>query len=263
VDRLPLSGRGLCLLALDRHGQEEQPVLRRRIGAAIVLALLAGAAIWVNHAVFQREPVFSKNLTGILVMRMAGDDTLNSLQDELVDKLNVELQKDPAGTQIEVHAGRKTVDQSNGLPAAHELARAIGQSLNAKLVICGRKIGDKKFYPRITVVNAPKAWSATSERTHDVQKIDELRLPEEIVDEPFYLIDFAAGYSYYDQDNWKEALPYFDAALRRHGGSPNEIADVQFLTGICDYLLGAGRKDMTANAKNSAKNQWEYILFLN
>src|SRR5271165_5090996 len=63
-------------------GQEEQPVLRRRIGAAIVLVVLAGAAIWVNHAVFQREPVFSKNLTGILVMRMAGDDTLNSLQDE-------------------------------------------------------------------------------------------------------------------------------------------------------------------------------------
>ena len=41
-----------------RH--EEQPVLRRRIGAATVFALPAGAAIWVKHAVFQREPVFSK-----------------------------------------------------------------------------------------------------------------------------------------------------------------------------------------------------------
>lgn len=105
----------------------------------------------VNHAVFQREPVFTKNLTGILVMRIVGDDMLNSLQGELVDKLNVELQKDPAGRQIEVHAGRKTVDESSGLHAAHEFARAIGRPLNAKLVIWGQKFGDKKFYPRITV----------------------------------------------------------------------------------------------------------------
>jgi hypothetical protein len=32
-------------------------------------------------------------------------------------------------------------------------------------------------------MNAPKAWGATSERTRGVQKIDELRLPEELVDE--------------------------------------------------------------------------------
>jgi hypothetical protein len=81
--------------------------------------------------------------------------------------------------------------------------------LNAKLVIWGRKIGDKKFYPRITVMNAPKAWGATSERTRGAQKIDELRLPEELVDEPFYLIHFAAGYSCFDQNKYKEALTTF------------------------------------------------------
>jgi len=30
-------------------------VLRRRISAAIILVLLAGVAIWVTHAIFQRE----------------------------------------------------------------------------------------------------------------------------------------------------------------------------------------------------------------
>jgi hypothetical protein len=49
------------------------------------------AAIFVNHAFFQRELVFSKDRTGILVMRIVGDDALNSLQGELVAKLNVEL----------------------------------------------------------------------------------------------------------------------------------------------------------------------------
>jgi hypothetical protein len=80
--------------------------------------------------------------------------------------------------QIEVHAGRKMVDENDGLAAASNRP-----PLNAKLVIWGRKIDDKKFYPRITVMNAPKAWGATSERTRGVQKIDELRLPEELVDE--------------------------------------------------------------------------------
>jgi hypothetical protein len=70
-------------------------VLRRRISAAIILVLLAGVAIWVTHAIFQREPLFSKDHTGILVMRMEGDDAFNSLQGDLVDNLDVELQNDP------------------------------------------------------------------------------------------------------------------------------------------------------------------------
>jgi hypothetical protein len=208
--------------------KEEQKVLRSQIVGVLALTLLAAAAMWGNHFFFQRELVFSKNLIGILVMRMADDDAQNSLQGELVSTLNKELQKDPIGKQIEVHAGLEKIDENNGLSAAHERARAIGQPLNAKLVIWGRKIGYKKFYPRITVVNAPKVWSAASERTRDVQNIGELRLPEELVDEPFYLIHFAAGYSYYDQGNYKEALPHFRAALQRKGGLPNELADLHF-----------------------------------
>jgi hypothetical protein len=181
--------------------KEEQKVLRSQIGGVLALALLAAAAMLVNHFFFQRELVFSKNLIGILVMRMADDDAHNSLQGELVSTLNKELQKDPIGKQIEVHAGLETIDENNGLSAAHEHARAIGQPVNAKLVIWGRKIADKKLYPRITLVNPPKAWSATSERTYDAVKIDEVRLPEELVDEPFYLIHFAAGYSHFDQAN--------------------------------------------------------------
>jgi hypothetical protein len=58
-------------------------VLRGQISIALVLFLLAGAAMWFYHTVFDREPGFSKNLTGILVMRIVGDDMFDSLQREL------------------------------------------------------------------------------------------------------------------------------------------------------------------------------------
>src|SRR5271169_6407321 len=95
-------------------------ILRGQTSIAFVLFLLAGAAMWFYHTVFDREPGFSKNLTGILVMRIVGDDMFDSLQRELVEKLTAGLQQDPAGKQIEVHAGRETIDENNGLDAAYE-----------------------------------------------------------------------------------------------------------------------------------------------
>jgi tetratricopeptide (TPR) repeat protein len=238
-------------LWLGKTKRREKKVLNRQIGVSLVLALVAGGAIWANHSFFQREPVFSKDLTGIVVMRIVGDDALDSLRGDLVEKLNAELQKEFARQPIEVHASREMVDENKGLAAAHKRARAIGQRLNAKLVIWGRKIGEKKFYPRITVISAPEHWSGARERTHDVQNITELQLPEELVDEPFYLIHFAAGYSYYAQENYKDALPHLEAALRRKGGLPNELADLQFFTGFCAYSVGGGQKDITAKLQEA------------
>src|SRR5262249_16149222 len=149
-----------------------------------------------------------------------------SLQSDLVEKLNAELQKEQTGQQIEVHTSREVLDENQGLGKAHERARHIGQRVNAKLVIWGYKIGEKKFYPRITIVNAPKNWEAKLERTNDAQNIAELQLPTEVVDEPFYLIHFAAGYSCYNHKNYKGALPHFKAALVRKGASGSELADL-------------------------------------
>jgi tetratricopeptide (TPR) repeat protein len=236
----------ICWRLIGKTKKQEKKLLLRQIVSAIVLLILAVGFIWLNHRFCILEPIFSKNVTGILVTRMVGDDALNSLRGDLVGKLNAELQREAANQQIEVHAGTETPDESEGLVAAHNRARAIGQCLNANLVIWGRRIGEKKFYPRITVMAGPNDWIAAHERTRKEQNITELSLPQELVDEPFYLIHFAAGYSYFRQDNYKEALPHFEAALRRKGGSDDELADLQFFTAFCDYSLAAGQKDMSA-----------------
>jgi tetratricopeptide (TPR) repeat protein len=229
----------VCWRWLGTTAIEKKKVLRRQLGMALLVAALAGAVILVYHFFYLRERGFSKDLTGVLVTRIVDDDAHNSLQGALVEKLNAELQKEETAQEIVVHASSKIVNENDGLKVAHEHARAIGQRLNAKIVIWGRKIGENKFYPRITVMDPLKDWSTARERTHDAQSITELHLPEELVDEPFYLIHFAAGFSYYAQREYEEALPHFKAALGRQGAFPNELADLQFSTAFCHYLLGA------------------------
>ena len=46
-------------------------------------------------------------------------------------------------------------------------------------------------------------------------------------------------------------MPQFESALGRQGDSPNENADLQFLSGFCEYALGAGQKDMTAKLQKT------------
>jgi len=229
--------------------KEERKVVRSQIVAVLVIAVLGVSAIWAYHFLFQREPVFSKNITGILVIRVVGDDAGDSLQGVLIEKLNAELHKEPAGESIVVRASHEMLDANKGLPAAHARARAIGERLQAKLVIWGRKIGERQFYPHLTVMAGPENW--TRERSLGEKNITELRLPEELVDEPFYLIHFAAGYSYYGQRNYREALPHFKAALRRKGASPDELADLQFFAAVCDLSLAAGQRTMNANVQEA------------
>jgi tetratricopeptide (TPR) repeat protein len=240
-----------CWRWIGTTESKKKQLFQRQITVAFVVVLTAGTTIAIRRRFFKRNSLFTKDRTGILVMRIAGDDSLDSLQGELIASLNANLSKEAVGQQIEVHAGTEALDENSGVAAAHQRARAIGQSLKAQLVIWGRKIGDKKFYSRITVVETPEGWSAVSERTRDVQSITELRLPEEVVDEPFYLIQFAVGYSYYSQNNYKEALPHFRAALRRKGALPNELTDLQFCTAFCHHSLAAGQKNMTTNLQEA------------
>src|SRR6266516_4214009 len=85
-----------------------------------------------------------------------------------------------------------------------------------------------------------------SERTHEVQSITELRLPDILVDEPFYLLDLAVGVSYYRDSKYQDALPRFKAALQRKGASPDELAELQFLTAFCDWSVSVSQKKQSS-----------------
>ncbi len=113
---------------------EEKRLLYRRLGVAITLAVAAISIIALRHY-FNREHPFPENLTGILVMRIAGDDANDSFQKELIANLNAEKQVEPTGLQIEVHASREMLDESYGLADAHSRARRIGQRSKAALVL--------------------------------------------------------------------------------------------------------------------------------
>src|SRR6266446_5342471 len=89
----------ICWRLIGTTRTKEKKVLRRQIGTALFLAVVAGGAIWVHQFFFLRERCFSKNLTGVLVTRIVGDDAFDSLQGDLVGKLNAELQKETTGQQ--------------------------------------------------------------------------------------------------------------------------------------------------------------------
>jgi hypothetical protein len=102
-------------------------------------------------------------------------------------------------------------------------------------------------------VSAPKLSFAPSERTGEVVGIKDVRLPDELVDAPFYLIHFAKGYSYYDQGNTEDALREFQVALSGKGGASNDLADLQFLAGTCYYLLRMSEGDVTVQTRRPIK----------
>jgi hypothetical protein len=114
-----MAGWGLWVW-LGKTQAREKRIFSRQIASLLVVVLLAGGTLWVKHACFQREPVFSTNLTGVLVLRIVGDDERNSLQGDLVESLNRQLKKEP-GLPIEVHLGRGKVDTDGGLASAHEV----------------------------------------------------------------------------------------------------------------------------------------------
>jgi hypothetical protein len=169
-------------LRLGTTKRQDKQILRRRIIALTCVAALAIIAIVVSHSVSQRETTFTANSTGILVMRIAGDDERNALQGDIIESLNEEIRKDSGSTSIEVHAGRQIIDSSNGLADAHERARRIGQSANAKLVVWGRSSSGNRLHPRISVVPSPTKIKPGGEIK--VQIVTEIDLPEENATRP-------------------------------------------------------------------------------
>jgi tetratricopeptide (TPR) repeat protein len=182
----------------------------------------------------KRLTPFPIDETGVLVLGIVGDGN-NSLQRDLVSSLNDKLK---TATNISVRAYDAQLDDTKlGVSVAHQKARGIGQQLNAQIVVWGNRAGEKKFWPRITIVKPIAVSSLPGERQLGVQEIDQMQLPESLVNEPVYLAFFLVGLSSYNNGQYVEALNALESALKHLKPDSPDIAPLKLVTANCRYDL--------------------------
>lgn len=228
----------------------EQKTARRQIGFAVLIFLVGIAGIGANHLFFDSDFTFPKDVAGIWVLRIEGDDENNSLQRLLVSSLNNSIRKEVTGQKIEIRAHNEAVSEAMGLAQAHTKAREIGKAGKAILVIWGNRVGDKTFFPRLTVVER-KQSSTSGQWTLAAQDISELALPTAQVDRPIYLKHFVTGYAFYDRDNYAAALAEFKAALNQSVINPVELNEIRVFCGRSHDALAEGQKDMASQLQQA------------
>ena len=204
---------------------------------AIILA--AGLAMVICNYIVIWKNSFPKGTAGVLVLSIVGDEK-NSLQCDLISSLRDELMKAGFATNISIRASDKLVDDTKLLNVlvAHKKARAIGQQLNAQIVVWGNRTGEKKFWPRITIVKPNPVSPLAGERQLYFQVIDQINpLPATLVDEPVYLAFFLAGLSSYSSGQYDEALNAFESASKYLKSDSPDIAPLKFFTANCHFFL--------------------------
>lgn len=230
----------------------------QKTAAKWLLGLTVASFLFINYALppirdqwASRCSPFPEGVAGILVLRIEGDDEKNSLQRDLVSTLNTELSKEAPGQQIEVRAYGGNVFEAAGLTHAHAEARMLGKKCKAILVVWGNRVDERKFHPRLTIVDDQHRVVMTGERALGVQSLIELSLPTELVNQPIFLTHFAIGYSFYHRKNDAVALFHFNAALKRPIANPIDMADIRYYAGICHWALAKGQKESAWHLKRA------------
>jgi len=218
------------------------------LGAAAVLWLIGigGHRLWEFYAAR-----FPKDVAGILVPRIKGDDRGNSLQQRLVSTLDAALASEAPEVRMQVHACDKAVVEDVGLTKAHESARKVGRKYRAMLVLWGNGDAAGRFFPRLTVVD--ERPPTEQERTYGVLDIRNIELPSMLVSEPAYLAHFVAGFARYGENQYGPALAHFEAALRWPvpGERRTDVAAIHFFAGACCWLIAQGQSDMAERFDNA------------
>jgi len=229
---------------LSKTKKADQKIAKRQIAFAVVMTIITVSAIVVHRLFFSPDYTFPQDVAGILVLRIEGDDEKNSLQRDLVSTLNTELSKEAPEQKIEVRAHTEIVTEAMGLKQAHLKAREIGKNCKALLVIWGNRVDEKKFHPRLNVVEDQSRTVMAGDRALQAQGLGEISLTAELVNRPIFLTHFAAGYSFYDRNDYAASLTHFEAALKRVAANPIELNDIRFYAGCCHLELAQGQREM-------------------
>jgi len=222
---------------LGQTQKAEQETAKRQLKLAGLIVAVYFLGVFVYSMIFSPSYTFPEDVAGILVMQIEGDDEKNSLQHDLVSTLNTQLSREKSQQKIEVRAFDKTVTESMGLAEAHKMARKIGKDYNAKLVVWGTRAGDKKFHPRLTVVDDKPCTVIAGDGAMASQMLGDVNLPNELVDEPISLTHFISGYDFLDRKDYTSALAEFEATLKRPVADSTELNDIRFYAGTSHLLL--------------------------
>jgi len=214
--------------------------MKLRLWFVAGMVLLCGIGAGAYYAITLPAYTFPDGVSGVLVLRIKGDDAAHTLQRHLVTNLTAELSRGVPGGTIEVRAHPDVVSEGIGLPQAHDRARKIGRECNALLVIWGNRVGEGVFRPRLTAIKQPPFSLGEGDTTLGVCSIRELELPPEIAARPVYLARFLAGYSLYERSQYADALGHFEAALGWENARPAELAGVRFYVGTTHQFLSPG-----------------------
>jgi len=236
---------------LNKTKKAEQKIAKRQISFTVVMTVIAVLVIAVHRLFFSPNYTFPKDVAGILVLRIEGDDENNSLQRLLVSSLNNSIRKEAAGQKIEIRAQNEIVTETMGLPQAHTKARKIGKACKAILVIWGNRVGDKTFFPRLTVVGSKSSSFTSGQWALAAQDVTELALPSAQVDQPIYLKHFVIGYAFYNRKDYASALAQFKAALNQSVINPVELNEIRIYCGNGHYYLAQGQRDMASQLQQA------------
>ncbi|MGH7597085.1 MAG: hypothetical protein ACREOI_12080, partial [bacterium] len=215
------------------------------------LFLIGVFEIMIHQLFFSPFYIFPRDTTGVLILRIEGDDAQNSLQRDLLRTVNTALGEEATSFKIEVRPHNKTVSEDLGLAQAHQQARRFGKNSNAKLVIWGAQVGDEKFHPRMTVVDDRPRAAKLADRTMTAQNLSEVNLTAESVNDPIYVTHFVAGYILFDREDFAAALAHFKAVLAQPGASAVELNEIRYYAGKCHQYLAKGQRESASHLQQA------------
>jgi tetratricopeptide (TPR) repeat protein len=220
--------------------KSERRALWRIMVVVVGVALMSGELL-VHRYLRLKNYVFPRDIAGILVLKITGDDKDGTFQRRLVSSLNAELTKESDVRTIEVRGVDEEVDErALGVKAAHQQARKFGNEHRAQLVLWGTEAGEGRFFARVTIVDqAPASVLRSGEQTLQVQNVGELNLPSGIVTRPVVLARLSAGVVLLREGDFKGSLGYLEPALSLSELEGDDRAPLQIFAGLDHLYLGA------------------------
>lgn len=206
--------------------------INRTFLVIFILIIIFGVVISVNYFILSPKPIFSKDKSGILVLKIDGDKQ-DSLQNHYVNSLNKELYD----LEISVKSLNSAVTMQTGIKQAYKQTREIGKENNAFLVIWGEQIEPNKFRPRLTVVHDSTYSTSKDTPIMTNQKVNEIDLPVDIIPQSKILKNFVKGYFLFTQQQYSESIPYFERSLQSVDLDKAESINLLLYLGNCHFEL--------------------------